>query len=130
MKLSLTAVLIAVCLSCLSSVYARDMNLSDTKYPVMSTYAAEAYLAFDIYTQSKTNSETGEKLYFVSNRYAVLEHYYFDNRTGFNAGMYRLKISRFVVAFGGTTASEDGATKSSAIVDSIGSLYRKEGIYI
>ena len=105
----LSLVLLTVC------GYTNNYDLRNAKYTVMDTYKAEAFLANDIYDTNAT--EEGIKKYYTNADYAILKEYRVNASSGFNAGLYELSNGKYIIAYGGTTATESGASTTDKILD-------------
>jgi len=81
-----------------------NMNISST-YSALKPYAAEAFVAYHIYSIDKKR-DVGEEFQFGKNHIAKLLKYTDDADSGFEAGLYLIDNKRYIIAFGGTSSRE------------------------
>ncbi|CAA6798809.1 MAG: Unknown protein [uncultured Sulfurovum sp.] len=94
----------ATCSSTSYHVLKNEINLDSINNKV-AEYRAEAFVSFHIYIIDKTR-DIGEEFQFGKNNTAKLLEYSVDDKSGFEAGLYKINNERLIIAFGGTTSKE------------------------
>lgn len=91
-----------------------ELNLDGVNetYEELKPYISEAFVSYHIYSIDKTR-DVGEEFQFGKNHIAKLLKYTEDIDSGFEAGLYLIDNSRYIIAFGGTTSREKYSTNDA-----------------